>query len=167
MRVTACESCSTCVSALWLPAIRVGPPGFVARASSSHLRPTENQPSRGSCRTRPLARHLAPGPRNPEVDEEVQWDLPPRIILPQGSRLLGTRPPPPRALGAHLVFRGQWLLAIPTVATRAPEKFWDPQKCRSDVAFPPCCGHEPSSAIEETGTIFESTLCCVEHHGDP
>ena len=35
------------------------------------------------------------------------------------------------------------------------------------VAFPPSFGPQPSGAIEETGTIFDSTLCCVEHHGDP
>ena len=42
-----------------------------------------------------------------------------------------------------------------------------PRECRGDVAFPPSFGPQPSGAIEETGTIFESTLCCVVHHGDP
>ena len=37
----------------------------------------------------------------------------------------------------------------------------DPRECRGDVAFPPSFGPQPSGAIEETGTIFESTLCCV------
>ena len=34
----------------------------------------------------------------------------------------------------------------------------DPRECRGDVAFPPSFGPQPSGAIEETGTIFESTL---------
>ena len=38
---------------------------------------------------------------------------------------------------------------------------------QGDVAFSPSFGPQPSGAIEETGTIFESTLCCVDHHGDP
>ena len=42
----------------------------------------------------------------------------------------------------------------------------DPRECRGDVAFPPSFGPQPSGAIEETGMIFESTLCCVVHHGD-
>ena len=37
----------------------------------------------------------------------------------------------------------------------------NPRECRGDVAFPPSFGPQPSGAIEETGTIFESTLCCV------
>ena len=43
----------------------------------------------------------------------------------------------------------------------------DPRECRGDVAFLPSFGPQPSGAIEETGTVFEYTLCCVEHHGDP
>ena len=45
-----------------------------------------------------------------------------------GGRLLapGTRLPPPplRALRAHLVTKGQWLLAIHRVAPKAPENFF-------------------------------------------
>ena len=37
----------------------------------------------------------------------------------------------------------------------------DPRECRGGVAFPPSFGPQPSGAIEETATIFESTLCCV------
>ena len=76
-------------------------------------------------------------------------------------------PPPLGALRAHLVTKGQWLLAIHRVAPKAPENFWDLRECRGDVAFPPSFGPQPSGAIEEPGTIFESTLCGVEHHGDP
>ena len=36
-----------------------------------------------------------------------------------------------------------------------------------DVAFPRSFGPQPSGAIEETGKIFESKLCCLEHHGYP
>ena len=36
-------------------------------------------------------------------------------------------PPPPRALRAHLVTKGQWLLAIHRVAPKAPENFGDPR----------------------------------------
>ena len=39
-----------------------------------------------------------------------------------------------------------------------PPLFGDPRECRSDVAFPPSFGAQPSGAIEETGTIFESTF---------
>ena len=38
-----------------------------------------------------------------------------------------TPPPPPRALRAHLVTKGQWLLAIHRVAPKAPENFGDPE----------------------------------------
>ena len=36
-----------------------------------------------------------------------------------------------------------------------------PENAGVDVAFPPSFGPQPSGAIEETGTIFEYTLCCV------
>ena len=39
-------------------------------------------------------------------------------------------PPPFRALRAHLVTKGQWLLAIHRVAPKAPENFGDPRECR-------------------------------------
>ena len=39
-----------------------------------------------------------------------------------------------------------------------PPMFGDPRECKGDVAFPPSFGPQPSGAIEETGTIFESTL---------
>ena len=90
----------------------------------------------------------------------------------RGGRLLGpgTRLPPP-PLRAHLVTKGQWLLAIHRVAPKAPENFvpfaGDPRECRGDVAFPPSFGPQPSGAIDETWTIFESTLCFWVHHGDP
>ena len=55
----------------------------------------------------------------------------------RGGRLLGsgTRPPPPLpALRAHLVTKGQWLLAIHMVAPKAPENFvpfaGDPRECK-------------------------------------
>ena len=51
----------------------------VAHASSSRLMPTENQPRWGL----PGHRPPAPGPRKPEVDEEVQRGHPPRIICPK------------------------------------------------------------------------------------
>ena len=56
-------------------------------------------------------------------------------VQPRGGRLLGpgTRLPPPpplRALRAHLVTKGQWLLAIHRVAPKAPENFGDPRECR-------------------------------------
>ena len=99
------------------------------------------------------------------------------VCSPRVGRLLGpgTRLPPPppplQALRAHLVTKGQWLLAIHRVAPKAPENFvpfaGDPRECRGDVAFPPSFGPQPSGAIDETWTIFESTLCCVVHHGDP
>ena len=38
---------------------------------------------RGVCITGPLAWLGAPGPQNPEVDEDVRWDPPPRIIRPK------------------------------------------------------------------------------------
>ena len=34
----------------------------------------------------------------------------------------------------------------------------DPRECKGDVAFPPSFGPQPSGAIEETGTIFDSAL---------
>ena len=43
----------------------------------------------------------------------------------------------------------------------------DPRKCRVDVAFRPSFVPQPSGAIEETGTTYESTVCCVVHHDDP
>ena len=43
-----------------------------------------------------------------------------------------TPPPPLRALQAHLVTKGQWLLAIHRVAPKAPENFGDPRECRGD-----------------------------------
>ena len=49
------------------------------------------------------------------------------VAKPRGGRLLGpgTRPPPPlRALRAHLVTKGQWLLTIHMVAPKAPENFF-------------------------------------------
>ena len=39
-----------------------------------------------------------------------------------------------------------------------PSLFGDPRECRGDVAFPPSFGSQPSGAIKETGTIFQSTL---------
>ena len=42
-----------------------------------------------------------------------------------------------------------------------PPLFGDPRECTGDVAFPPSFGPQPSGAIEETGTISESMLCCV------
>ena len=36
--------------------------------------------------------------------------------------------------------------------------FGNPRECRGDVAFPPSFGSQPSGAIKETGTIFQSTL---------
>ena len=39
-------------------------------------------------------------------------------------------PPPLRALRAHLVTKGQWLIAIHRVAPKAPENFGDPRECR-------------------------------------
>ena len=57
-----------------------------------------------------------------------------RYATPRGGRLLGpgTRLPPPplRALRAHLVTKGQWLLAIHRVAPKVPENFGDPRECR-------------------------------------
>ena len=49
------------------------------------------------------------------------------MVDPRGGRLLGsgTRPPPPLlALRAHLVVKGQQLLAIHMVAPKAPEIFF-------------------------------------------
>ena len=47
-------------------------------------RPQKTNPGWGACRIRPLARPLAPGPRNPGVDEEMRWATPP-IIRPKES----------------------------------------------------------------------------------
>ena len=43
----------------------------------------KNNPGRGACRTGPLAWLSAPGPQNPQVDEDVRWDPPPRITRPK------------------------------------------------------------------------------------
>ena len=43
----------------------------------------KTNPGRGACRIGPLAWLPAPGSQNPEVDEDVQWDPPPRIIRPK------------------------------------------------------------------------------------
>ena len=43
----------------------------------------KTNPGGGACRTGPLAWLRAPGLQNPEVDEDVQWDLPQRIIRPK------------------------------------------------------------------------------------
>ena len=48
---------------------------------ASHLLKTN--PGGGACRTGPLAWLPALGPQNPEVDEDVRWDPPPRIIRPK------------------------------------------------------------------------------------
>ena len=45
----------------------------------------KTNPGGGACRTKPLARPQAPGPRNLEIDEEVQWD-PPRSIIRSKER---------------------------------------------------------------------------------
>ena len=56
------------------------------------------------------------------------------------SRYATPPPPPPlRALRAHLVTKGQWLLAIHRVAPKAPENFvpfaGDPRECRVEVGL--------------------------------
>ena len=43
----------------------------------------KTNPGGGACRTGPLAWLRAPGPQNPEVDEDLRWDPPPRIIRPK------------------------------------------------------------------------------------
>ena len=61
MCATACESRSTCFF------------------KSPH-RLLKSNPRGGACRTGPLAWLRASGPKNPEVDEDVRWDPPPKII---------------------------------------------------------------------------------------
>ena len=111
-----------------------------------------------------VARHVL---AIPHLACDVEWSFSAWKAVRTGGASPRSRyatPPPLRA-------KGQWLLAIHRVAPKAPENFvpfaGDPPECRGDVAFPPSFGPQPSGAIEETGTIFESTLCCVEHHGDP
>ena len=43
----------------------------------------KTNPGGGACRTGPLAWLPAPGPWNQEVDEDVRWVPPPRIIRPK------------------------------------------------------------------------------------
>ena len=64
----------------------------VARASSSRLTPTENQPRWGCLQDRAFGLVPAPGPQNPEVYEGVLWDPPPRVIRPKERN--GRLPPP-------------------------------------------------------------------------
>ena len=63
MCATACESRSTCFF------------------KSPHL--LKINPGGGVCRTGPMAWLAALGPQNLEVDEDVRWDPPPRIIRPK------------------------------------------------------------------------------------
>ena len=64
MCAIACESRSTCFS------------------KSPHALMKTN-PRGSACRTGPLTWLPAPGPQNLEVDEDVRWDPPPRIICPK------------------------------------------------------------------------------------
>ena len=87
--------------------------------------------------------------------ENIHWILLDRFVLNHGGAVSSVPvrdPPPPPPLRAHLVTKGQWLLAIHRVAPKAPENFGDPRECRGDVAFLPSFGAQPSGAIEETGT---------------
>ena len=76
----------------------------------------------------------------------------------RGGRLLGpgTRPPPPlRALRAHLVTKGQWLLTIHMVAPKAPENFF----------FIPFAhvASLPAQAVEHPNAILEPNLDSNAH----
>ena len=55
----------------------------ITRASSSRLTPTESQPRRGCLQDRAFGLAPGRGPQNPEVDEDVRWDPPARIICPK------------------------------------------------------------------------------------
>ena len=43
----------------------------------------KTNPGGGACRTGPVAWLRAPGPQNPEVDDDVRLDPPPRIVRPK------------------------------------------------------------------------------------
>ena len=47
----------------------------------------KTNPGWGACRTGPLAWFRAPWAKDPEVDEDVRWDPPRRIIRPKERNL--------------------------------------------------------------------------------
>ena len=134
-------------------AVLKGPDFFLLRtAPRDHQPPTANshQPPTATSRQPPTAnrqltptadRHQPPTAANRHQPPITNCQLPPTAAnrcqppTARGGRLLGpgTRLPPPPplwALRAHLVTKGQWLLAIHRVAPKAPENFGDPRECR-------------------------------------